>query len=109
MIFLSGRILNRFAKDMGSVDEILPKIILDSSQVGSSRNDIMIGNVCICSMYHLFTFQIILNLAGSLILTVLTNYFLLIPLSIMFIILRILQKFYLSTSKDIKRIEGMGM
>lgn len=57
MIFLSGRILNRFAKDMGSVDEILPKIILDSSQVGSSRNDIMIGNVCICSMYHLIYFS----------------------------------------------------
>ncbi|XP_034254797.1 multidrug resistance-associated protein 4-like isoform X2 [Thrips palmi] len=78
----SGRILNRFAKDMGSVDEILPKIILDSSQV-------------------------ILNLAGSFTLTVITNYFLLIPLSVMFVILRCLQKFYLKTSKDVKRIEGM--
>lgn len=78
----SGRILNRFAKDMGSVDEILPKIILDSSQV-------------------------ILNLAGSFFLTVLTNYFLVVPLSMTFLLLRLLQKFYLRTSKDVKRIEGM--
>lgn len=34
----SGRILNRFSKDMGSVDEALPKALLDSSQVGKIFN-----------------------------------------------------------------------
>lgn len=29
----SGRILNRFSKDMGVVDEILPRMFLDSIQV----------------------------------------------------------------------------
>lgn len=29
----SGRILNRFSKDMGAVDELLPKVILDAGQV----------------------------------------------------------------------------
>lgn len=29
----SGRILNRFSKDMGAVDEVLPKVILDAGQV----------------------------------------------------------------------------
>lgn len=29
----SGRILNRFSKDIGSVDELLPKVILDAGQV----------------------------------------------------------------------------
>lgn len=29
----SGRILNRFSKDMGAVDELLPKAILDAGQV----------------------------------------------------------------------------
>lgn len=29
----SGRILNRFSKDMGIVDEILPRMYLDSIQV----------------------------------------------------------------------------
>ncbi|KAK3921166.1 Multidrug resistance-associated protein 4 [Frankliniella fusca] len=78
----SGRILNRFTKDMGSVDEILPKIILDSSQV-------------------------ILSLAGAITLTVITNYLLLLPLILMFIILHFIQKFYLKTSKELKRIEGI--
>lgn len=30
----SGRILNRFSKDMGTVDELLPKAIIDAMQVG---------------------------------------------------------------------------
>lgn len=30
----SGRILNRFSKDMGAIDEILPKVLLDAAQVG---------------------------------------------------------------------------
>lgn len=29
----SGRILNRFSKDIGAVDELLPKVILDAGQV----------------------------------------------------------------------------
>lgn len=36
----SGRILNRFSKDMGIVDEILPRMILDSMQVCISNIDI---------------------------------------------------------------------
>lgn len=78
----SGRILNRFTKDMGSVDEILPKILLDSSQV-------------------------LLALAGSVTLTVLTNYLLLFPLLIMFVLFYFYQKYYLKTSKELKRIEGI--
>lgn len=30
----SGRILNRFSKDIGAIDEILPRVFLDASQVG---------------------------------------------------------------------------
>lgn len=29
----SGRILNRFSKDIGGIDELLPKVILDTGQV----------------------------------------------------------------------------
>lgn len=35
----SGRILNRFSKDMGAVDEVLPKIILDAGQVRLSSSN----------------------------------------------------------------------
>lgn len=29
----SGRILNRFSKDIGAIDEILPRVLLDATQV----------------------------------------------------------------------------
>lgn len=30
---LLGRILNRFSKDMGAIDELLPSVLMDSIQV----------------------------------------------------------------------------
>lgn len=33
----SGRILNRFSKDMGTIDEILPKMLMDAIQVSIYR------------------------------------------------------------------------
>jgi hypothetical protein len=33
LLFLSGQILNRFSKDMGSIDEILPQTLVDCVQV----------------------------------------------------------------------------
>lgn len=38
----SGRILNRFSKDMGSIDELLPKAILDAGQVSTLNKFIYI-------------------------------------------------------------------
>lgn len=29
----SGRIMNRFSKDMGTIDELLPKVLIDAIQV----------------------------------------------------------------------------
>lgn len=34
----SGRILNRFSKDMGSVDELLPQAMIDCFQVNTSSS-----------------------------------------------------------------------
>jgi hypothetical protein len=33
MVLLTGRVLNRFSKDMGAVDEQLPKAMLETIQV----------------------------------------------------------------------------
>lgn len=78
----SGRILNRFSKDIGAVDELLPKVLLDST-------------------------QIILSMVGSLLLTVIVNPYLLIPVSIIGVIFMLLRVVYLKTSKNVKRIEGI--
>ncbi|XP_014467791.1 PREDICTED: multidrug resistance-associated protein 4-like [Dinoponera quadriceps] len=78
----SGRILNRFSKDMGAIDELLPKGILDAGQM----NMMMIG---------------------SLLVTSVVSPFLIAPIGLMFIIFHWLKKVYLSTSKNVKRLEGM--
>nr|XP_039260711.1 multidrug resistance-associated protein 4-like isoform X5 [Styela clava] len=77
----SGRILNRFSKDMGQIDELLPLTFMD----------------------FLWIFGVIISV---LILTSVVNYFVIIviiPLVIYFLWLR---NYYLRTSRDIKRLEG---
>jgi ABC-type multidrug transport system fused ATPase/permease subunit len=78
----SGRIMNRFSKDMGSVDELLPKAIMDAS-------------------------QIVLMMAGSLIVAVSVNVYFLIPVVIMGVLFWYIRKIYLKTSKNVKRLEGI--
>ncbi|KRT80296.1 ABC transporter ATP-binding protein, partial [Oryctes borbonicus] len=78
----SGRILNRFSKDMGAVDELLPKAILDAG-------------------------QILLLMLGSLILVAVVNYMFLIPVAIIACVFLFLRIVFLRSSKNIKRLEGM--
>ncbi|KAJ6642101.1 ATP-binding cassette sub-family C member 4 [Pseudolycoriella hygida] len=78
----SGRILNRFSKDMGAADEFLPKAILDAS-------------------------QIILSMFGAIIVTAVVNPFFLIPVAVLAVIFLYVRKVYLKTGKNIKRLEGI--
>uniref|UniRef100_A0A1B0C9L7 Uncharacterized protein n=1 Tax=Lutzomyia longipalpis TaxID=7200 RepID=A0A1B0C9L7_LUTLO len=77
----SGRILNRFSKDMGQVDEFLPTVMID-------------------------VIQIFLSLAGIIVVVAVVNYWLLIPTVIIGIIFYFLRDFYLITSRSVKRIEA---
>ncbi|XP_043656548.1 probable multidrug resistance-associated protein lethal(2)03659 [Drosophila teissieri] len=78
----SGRILNRFSKDMGQVDEILPAVMMD-------------------------VIQIFLALAGIVIVIAIVNPLFLIPTVILGIIFYQLRTFYLKTSRDVKRMEAI--
>lgn len=79
----SGRILNRFSKDMGSIDELLPKAVLDAG-------------------------QILLLMAGSLVLVAVVNPYFLIPVGVIGSIFMLLRMIFLRSSKNIKRLEGMS-
>ena len=79
----SGRILNRFSKDLGSIDEWLPKCFLDSVQV-------------------------ILMAVGSIVVTAAINPLFLIPVGALFIFFTYIRRYYLKTSKGIKRLEGIA-
>ncbi|XP_022919142.2 probable multidrug resistance-associated protein lethal(2)03659 [Onthophagus taurus] len=78
----SGRILNRFSKDMGSIDEILPVVIIDTIQIGLKVMGIT-GVVATVNPYLL-----------GVALVILTFFY-------------ILRKFYLATSRNVKRLEGV--
>ncbi|KAJ0181224.1 hypothetical protein K1T71_003309 [Dendrolimus kikuchii] len=78
----SGRILNRFSKDMGAVDEVLPSALLDVLQIG-------------------------LSLIGIVVVVAVVNYWLLVPTVAVGVVFYGLRIFYLSSSRSIKRLEGV--
>ncbi|XP_043284228.1 ATP-binding cassette subfamily C member 4-like isoform X2 [Venturia canescens] len=78
----SGRILNRFSKDLGALDELLPKATLDAG-------------------------QIIMVMVGTLVVVCVVNPIFIIPIVVIAFIFYWIRKFYLKTSKNIKRLEGM--
>lgn len=78
----SGRILNRFSKDMGAIDELLPLALIDCFQIG-------------------------LSLLAIIIVVAIANYWLLIPTVVIGVIFFYLRIFYLATSRSVKRLEGV--
>lgn len=76
-----GRILNRFSRDMGQVDEILPIAMMD-------------------------VFQILLNVLGIMVVLCSINPWYLIPTVILALLFYLLRGFYLKTSRDVKRLEA---
>ncbi|XP_066258696.1 probable multidrug resistance-associated protein lethal(2)03659 isoform X2 [Euwallacea similis] len=79
----SGRILNRFSKDMNQVDEVLPITLLD-------------------------TLQITLTVIAISILIATVNPLMMIPAVGMLIIFYFMRIVFLATSRDIKRLEGIA-
>ncbi|EDW59850.1 probable multidrug resistance-associated protein lethal(2)03659 [Drosophila virilis] len=79
----SGRILNRFSKDLGQLDEVLPTIMLD-------------------------VVQIFLLLAGVLVVICITNPYYLLLTFVLGIIFYYIREFYLKTSRDVKRLEAVA-
>ncbi|KAJ8954550.1 hypothetical protein NQ318_000784 [Aromia moschata] len=78
----SGRILNRFSKDIGAIDEVLPLKLLDTTQVGLSVLAISL-------------------VIGSL------NPWTFLPTLLILVIFYFLRVVYLATSRDIKRVESV--
>ncbi|KAL0104939.1 hypothetical protein PUN28_016527 [Cardiocondyla obscurior] len=78
----SGRVLNRFSKDMGAVDEMLPTALIDCIQIG-------------------------LSLLGIIVVVAIANVWLLIPTVLVGIVFYYLRIFYLATSRSVKRLEGI--
>ncbi|XP_055540970.1 probable multidrug resistance-associated protein lethal(2)03659 isoform X2 [Wyeomyia smithii] len=78
----SGRILNRFSKDMGAIDELLPKAIMDAVQV-------------------------LLVMVGILVVIAIVNPILLVALLGAVVLFAGALKLYLRPAQDLKRLEGI--
>ncbi|KAL5284865.1 ABCC4.2 family protein [Megaselia abdita] len=78
----TGRILNRFSKDMGQVDELLPTVMVSVITTFLS----MFGIVAVVAM---------------------VNPIYIVPTLFLAVIFYFLRVFYLKTSMDVKRIEGI--
>lgn len=79
----SGRILNRFSKDMGQIDELLPACMIDVLQIGLA----LFGIICIVGV---------------------VSPMLMIPTGVIAICFYLLRIFYLHTSRSVKRLEGVS-
>ncbi|XP_046598085.1 ATP-binding cassette sub-family C member 4-like isoform X1 [Neodiprion lecontei] len=79
----SGRILNRFSKDMGAMDELLPNTMLEALQI-------------LTMMIGMFTIVAVVNP------------WMIIPIVIINGIFYVIRFYYLKTAQDIKRLEGIA-
>uniref|UniRef100_A0A0U9HZ93 Putative ABCC protein n=1 Tax=Chrysomela populi TaxID=154003 RepID=A0A0U9HZ93_CHRPP len=79
----SGRILNRFSRDIGAVDEILPKATIDA----------------------ITAFLVML---GILMMVFIVTPWMILPAVILGILFYFFRRVYLSSAQDIKRIEGVN-
>ncbi|KAK4879950.1 hypothetical protein RN001_008096 [Aquatica leii] len=78
----TGRILNRFSKDMGTIDEVLPSIALDCLDVG-------------------------LSIIGSTIIICFITPWMALASVVIFVIFYLIRMVYLRTSCNVKRLEGI--
>lgn len=79
----SGRVLNRFSKDMGAIDEFLPRVLADA-------------------------IQILLVMSGILVMIVIANYYMIIAMVVIGILFLKVRAWYVATAKDVKHLEGIS-
>ncbi|XP_014208188.1 probable multidrug resistance-associated protein lethal(2)03659 [Copidosoma floridanum] len=78
----SGRILNRFSKDMGAVDELLPVALIDCLQIG-------------------------LSLLGIIVVVAMSKPWLLLATFAISFVFWYIRVFYIATGRSVKRLEGV--
>ncbi|XP_041970656.1 probable multidrug resistance-associated protein lethal(2)03659 [Aricia agestis] len=79
----SGRILNRFSKDMGQVDSLLPIALVDC-------------------------FGFFLEIIAILVVVCLVNWWLALPTAAVSVLLYLIRSYYIGTSRELKRMEAIA-
>jgi ATP-binding cassette subfamily C (CFTR/MRP) protein 4 len=79
----SGRVLNRFSKDMGAIDEFLPRVLMDA-------------------------IQILLVMSGILLMVTVANYYMVVAIIVIGALFFKVRTWYVATAKDVKHLEGIS-
>ncbi|KAL3283448.1 hypothetical protein HHI36_006593 [Cryptolaemus montrouzieri] len=79
----AGRVLNRFSKDMGAIDELLPRSLMDVS-------------------------QILLIMCGIIVMVAISNPYLLIVMAILGPVFLKIRTWFITVARNIKLIEGVA-
>lgn len=79
----SGRILNRFSRDIGIMDELLPDVFVDST-------------------------QLILFCVGSVVLLSVLNPWVLVGVTPLIAVFILIGYYYMKTSRELKRLEALN-
>ncbi|KAF2351830.1 ABC transporter type 1 transmembrane domain [Trinorchestia longiramus] len=102
-----GQVLNRFTKDLGQIDDLLPSCFWDFFEI-LNRFSKDLGQVDELLPSTFFDFiAITLNIFGIIVVISSVNPYLLIPTVILAGIFICLRRFYLSSARDIKRLESI--
>jgi len=97
----SGRILNRFSKDIGSIDTQLPNCLFECICVSYSKTRKSMLNYFFSELQFVFEFFAIMILVS------LVNIYFTIPTLILMVFLVIFRQIYVNTSRNIKRVESI--
>jgi len=62
----------------------------------------------VCYTFDVMVLQILLNMVGVVVVSVIVDPFLLIPIFLLGALFLPIRRIYLKTSKNVKRLEGMG-
>lgn len=99
----SGRILNRFSRDIGNIDALLPTSLIDCLSVS-----VLYFAKHFYDNQHAIMFQFFLEFFATMVIVAIANYWLLIPTLIMTIFFYVLRYIYINTARSIKRIESLS-
>ncbi|KAJ8951068.1 hypothetical protein NQ318_003766, partial [Aromia moschata] len=105
----SGRVLNRFSKDMGAIDEILPRVMWDAiqtilrSRTGMAYYCEYAGPGALWGRVN----AIMLIMAGILINVGVSNPYIIIAMVILGAVFIKIRAWYIKTAKAIKHLEGI--
>ena len=101
----TGRVLNRFSKDIGFLDDLLPYVFCEYLLV----NPIVHSTITtLASRMFIFFQQLLLRCLAIVVTAVTINAWVVIPAFLLLSVFLAVRWYYLKTSRDIKRLEAVG-